>query len=424
MDADLRQPLIAAGTGAPAGRLERARVGLLVAFAIGVAGSISLAQIALGALAVWVLVARAMGRLAPLRWPLLPPLAALAAWTAVAALASARPVESLIEARTVLNFAAIFVLVAALPDPGAARRFTTWLVLALAGAAVVGIVQVGVCPGPDYYAPAISPLWRFTRKCARARGFFSIYMTLAGALAMSVTAALPRLARLGGDLRWLGPAWLVSATALMLTYVRGAWIGFAAGALAAVAGLGRRGLAIAAALLLLGGVLVAALPTVRDRVASIGDPTNDTVRDRMAMMEVGLRLAGEHPLTGIGPGQLRHVYPTIAPPEAMRRQTSHVHNTPLQLALALGVPGLAAWLWVLVAFFRRGLAIRRRLPADAADDRALVLGSLAALVTFVVAGLFEYNVGDTEVVLVAAVFMALPFALAGDRVSADPCAPA
>jgi hypothetical protein len=45
-----------------------------------------------------------------------------------------------------------------------------------------------------------------------------------------------------------------------------------------------------------------------------------------------------------------------------------------------------------------------------------VLGSLAALVAFLVGGLFEYNFGDTEVLLVALVLMALPFALrAGAR---------
>jgi len=45
-----------------------------------------------------------------------------------------------------------------------------------------------------------------------------------------------------------------------------------------------------------------------------------------------------------------------------------------------------------------------------------VLGSLAAVVAFLVAGLFEYSFGDTEVLLVAMALMALPFALrAGAR---------
>jgi len=50
-----------------------------------------------------------------------------------------------------------------------------------------------------------------------------------------------------------------------------------------------------------------------------------------------------------------------------------------------------------------------------------MLGALAAIVTFLVAGLFEYNFGDTEVLLVALAVMALPFALARqhERAEAD-----
>jgi hypothetical protein len=74
--------------------------------------------------------------------------------------------------------------------------------------------------------------------------------------------------------------------------------------------------------------------------------------------------------------------------------------------IALAAP--AAWLL-------RGAALLRRLPPEAGGDRALVLGSLAAIVTFLVGGLFEYNFGDTEVLLVALALMALPFALVPER---------
>ncbi len=113
----------------------------------------------------------------------------------------------------------------------------------------------------------------------------------------------------------------------------------------------------------------------------------------------------------VGPGQLKHLYPGVATAEAMRRSTSHLHNTPLQITVERGVIGLVTWLWIFVAFLVRGTALLRRLPAEAGGDRALVLGSLAAVVTFLIAGLFEYNFGDTEVLLVVLALMALPFAL-------------
>jgi hypothetical protein len=51
----------------------------------------------------------------------------------------------------------------------------------------------------------------------------------------------------------------------------------------------------------------------------------------------------------------------------------------------------------------------RRLPATAERARALVMGSMIAIGAFLIAGLFEYNFGDTEVLLVALSLMALPF---------------
>jgi len=396
--------------------LPVARTVLLGALVFGLALSISVSQIALGALAVWVLVARRVGRIPPLQAPLLIPIAAFAVWSLVAALASERPLESFYNTKHLLNLAALFVLVNALPDAATARRFATWLLIAVTGTAVLAIVQVAACPGPEATASTWALVGKLLRKCGRARGFYSIYMTLGGVLAMTATVALPRLARLPAQAWWLGPAWIVGLAALGLTQVRGAWIGFAAGALAAVAGLGRRGLIAAAALVVLVPALVLGLPGVGARFRTIGDAADETTRDRLAMLEAGRRLVVEHPLTGVGPGQLKHVYAQVAPPEALRRSTSHLHNTPLQILAERGVVGLAAWLAIFAAFFVRGMAILRRLPREAAGDWALVLGSLAAVVAFLVAGLFEYSFGDTEVLLVAMALMALPFALrAGAR---------
>jgi O-antigen ligase len=391
--------------------LPAARTTLLVALAVGLASSITLSQLALTGLVAWLVIARCTGRLPALQMPLLGPLAAFAAWSVVTALVSERPLDSLVACKHLLNLGALIVLVNALSDAGLARRFATWLVVALTVTALLGLVQVAACPGPEATAQASSLVGSFLRKCVRARGPYSIYMTLAGVLAVALTLTLPSLARLRTPAWWLAPAWAIMGAGLALTYVRGAWLGFATGVLAALTGLGRRGIVLATALALFVAVLLG-LPGVSARLRTIGTAADDTTRDRLAMFEAGRQLVVEHPLTGIGPGQVKYVYPTVALAEALRRSTSHLHNTPLQIAVERGVLGLAAWLWIFVAFLARGIALRRRLPATAADDRALTLGALAAVVTFLVGGLFEYNFGDTEVLLVVLAAMALPFALA------------
>jgi len=179
-----------------------------------------------------------------------------------------------------------------------------------------------------------------------------------------------------------------------------------------LSGVGRRFFLIV--LIVAVAIAMLAIPSVRERAATMAHAGDPTAGERLAMLHAGLRLVREHPVAGIGPGQVKRAYPIYAPPEALRRHTSHLHNTPLQIAVERGLVGLALWLWIFVAFFVRTGRILRRVPATATADRALVVGALAAVATFLVSGLFEYNFGDTEVLLVTLAVMALPFVVERD----------
>jgi O-antigen ligase len=384
---------------------------LLVALTAGLAASITLSEATLVVLA-FVLVLGPRTARPRASWPLIGPMLAFALWTLVTVLASARPGESFMASRGLLTLLAFYVVLHALPDARAAARFANGLLIAVAIVAVLSIVQVGFCPA-EGTVDSSSAVRLLMRKCARARGFFSIYMTLAGVLSLVLVSTLPRVALGRPGTAWTLPAWLAGLLALGLTSVRGAWLGFAAGVAGAALGLRRRWLVLAALVLVLAGALVVE-PGLLRRLKTVGDIADDTTRDRLAMLDAGLRLAIAHPLTGIGPGQVKNVYPTVASAEALRRSTSHLHNTPLQIVVERGLPGLAAWLAIWVGFFGAAWRVFRRIPPADEESRALVLGSMAAIAAFLVAGLFEYNFGDTEVLLVALAVMALPFVVERD----------
>ena len=394
--------------------MTTARTVLFGAFTLGLGVSITLSQgafIGLAALLAWRLLRDPEARRAA-RWPLLWPLVAFTAACLVSAAASARPLAAIVDSRDLLLAGVVWVTLDALRDEDAARRFLTALAVATALAAVLGLTQVAVCPESEFTGRWPRILFH---RCARARGFFSIYMTLAGVLVLVLLATLPRLLPGGRRMRWFAGVWLVNLAGLVGTYTRGAWAGFAAGALVMVA-LFRRG-----RFWLLGGLaaltlaLVLGPPGVRARVLSMTDPNEATFHERFNMARSGVAIWRDHPWLGTGKGGLKEVYARYALPGSLRQRTSHVHNTPIQIAAERGVFALAAWLWIWIAFFLDAGRVLRRLPPDRAGSRRLVAGAICAIAGFLVTGLSEFSFGDSEVVMVAFAVMALPYVVARGR---------
>lgn len=393
--------------------------GVLTAFLIGLGVSITLAQAALAALVLlWLVKLRDPHARGGLVFPLAGPFLGFVGATVLADFLSADVAGSLLASKDLLLAAIFFVLVNTLRGADGAEWLLRRLFLVMALVSVVSVLQVALCPSDPWTLPLLD---RFFRKCARARGFYSIYMTLAGVLTLVLLAALPRLlAGEAGRARWEFPGWIFMLVALVLTFTRGAWLGFLAGmaGLMPVAGRRRSLTLIVASILFLLLVVVAGSSTVGRQLSglrNLADPT--TVRERLYMWQSGVHMLGLNPVTGIGVGQVKRLYPRYALPQAAKRSTGHLHSSPLQVLVERGVIGLGCWLWLWIAFFARGLQILTRVGPGRPRERVLVLGSLAAILGFLVGGLSEYNFGDSEVVMAAYAVMAIPFvvepALAG-----------
>ena len=108
------------------------------------------------------------------------------------------------------------------------------------------------------------------------------------------------------------------------------------------------------------------------------------------MATIGTRMARDHPLVGVGPANVAHAYLRYHP----TRPQPHLHNNVLQLAVERGLPGLAAWLAVLFVLGLGASRARAEAPLELAP--VVALGAIAALL---VAGMFEYNFGDSEVAM-------------------------
>jgi O-antigen ligase len=123
------------------------------------------------------------------------------------------------------------------------------------------------------------------------------------------------------------------------------------------------------------------------------------------MIRSGLRIIKDDPLTGVGPDMVIQVYPHYRDPKAVKQLNPHLHNVPLQIAAERGLPALALWLWFVLTLSIDFLRNRKTTPYPSITNAAL-----ACVVAMVAAGMFEYNFGDSEFLMLFLLLVALPYA--------------
>lgn len=247
---------------------------------------------------------------------------------------------------------------------------------------------------------------------ARARGPVGHYMTFAGQLLLftSIAAGVVIATRLRAWRIGAGLAVLVGATALGMTYTRSAWLGLATG-LAVMAGRARPRWLPAMAVALV-AIVVLAPASYRERLTSAFDPRHASNVERTYMWIAGGRMFADHPLTGVGLQDLKPIYERYRPPGA-REGAGHLHSVPIQIAATMGLVGLVAFAWLYFALIRCGAARIAVSLAAGGVGAGIRLGLVGALAGFFVAGLFEWNFGDEELLYPLYVLAGLAWAARG-----------
>jgi O-antigen ligase len=246
----------------------------------------------------------------------------------------------------------------------------------------------------------------------RIHANLSHYMTLSGLTMIGGCVLLAFLFEGRGRERWLGVAAVVPFAAMVLTLTRGAYVGAVAAVTAYLALRRPRGLLLVAPALVAMFFLLP--PDVRHRAASIADPTDRTNRDRIAMARAGARMIADRPIFGLGPEMVKPYYTLYRDPDAPRWRVPHLHDNVLQIAAASGVIAAGTYLVLVGLFLARAARVlrmaRRSDPRRGSDPHSLVASAtFLAVVAASVAGLFEYNFGDKEVLMATLPLLALPF---------------
>jgi O-antigen ligase len=177
--------------------------------------------------------------------------------------------------------------------------------------------------------------------------------------------------------------------ALLLTYTRSVWLGWIVGVAVLLALKWPKALAwvVPVAILV---ISFAPLPFF-SRVISSFDVRQSSNLDRIRMAEAGIEIIKDYPLFGVGPANVKEIYPLYRKHDAPRFRIPHLHNNIIQLWAERGVLALVAYLFLQFLFLRQ--------CARAWGGPATMFAEIGVAVTVALAsaGLFEFNFGDTEV---------------------------
>lgn len=384
------------------GRVSTAKVGAVTLSAAVALVSVSIAasQILLAA-TVAAAIPLARRRTVTGAAPVVLPLLLFMGWTVLTALTSNDVLRGASEIRRFFLYLIVFLTPLLLRNPASVTRAyrAVFLVAAVSGAA--GLVQFLSTPLLDLDH--------------RVTGFMSHWMTYSG-LTMLVLVMLAACAT-GRDRawRWAVPLGVLLCAGLYLSQTRNAWLGSVAG-LATVFAL-KRPRALVPTGVVLALLYVTSPAGMRHRLHSGWDPTDPETAMRLELARTSVRLIRDNPWLGVGPKNVNV--------EALRYRGTptfpdwlyqHMHNNVLQIASERGIPGLMLWLWLMgrlgwdaIALFRRGSNLEA--GSDREDILMVSTAALGGWVALMVAGMFEYNFGDSEVVTLFLFLAAAPYVL-------------
>jgi O-antigen ligase len=384
--------------------LLRAATYLAFASAATVLFPIAVSQILLALALIGLLISGAKLRLPPIVWPL----GGFLAWTFVSLAVSPDPAGGLPQVRKMFVFSMLLVVTSLVRDPELIRKLSlVWF----AGGTIVagrGLVQFGIkwsdarSRGVDFYQSYVGD---------RMTGFMSHWMTFGGLEMIVLLLAVAYLffAEKRKAAWWL--AVMIMAAALALSFTRGVWIAAAAGVVYLV--WHRRKEALLA-LPVLGAIGFFAAPdSLRDRMTSALQPRAgvDSNQHRVVTWRTGVEMIKAHPLTGLGPEQVGKEFNDFVPADIARPLPTgwygHLHNIYLHYAAERGIPAALFLVWLLIQmlvdFGRAG------------GTSWFVRGAAASVIAVMVGGIFELNLGDSEVLMLFLAVISCAYVLIDDQ---------
>jgi len=166
---------------------------------------------------------------------------------------------------------------------------------------------------------------------------------------------------------------------------------------------------------LLAGAVMVAPHSTRDRLTSLFQPHGDTDsnRHRVVTFRTGVEMIKAHPLLGIGPEEIARNFDAYVPKDMVRPLPTgyygHLHNIYVQYAAERGIPALFFILSLIgmTVWDCFGGILRSARPSQ---ELFVLHAVVAVTIGILVGGIFEYNLGDSEVLMMFTSVVGLAYA--------------
>ena len=387
-------------------RLENTTAVLTALGTVAILFSIAASQILIGLALLSLLASRR-----PLEFPskLRFPLLAFIGWTLLSLAFSEEPLIGFHQVRKIFLYLIPVLVYNAYQNRRQIQRTFQGVVLAGTMTALYGVAQFLY----DYLALRRTGSSIYENYVAKQiTGFMSHWMTYGGEMMLVLVLLVSLLLFFPPE--GISPWWWFCLPpillALLLSFTRGVWLGTLAGVAYLLARSRRR----VFWLLLPAGVLLLYLLApqwLQQRERSIfNTQTDNHNRLRLLMVRTGVRMIAAHPWFGVGPERVGFEFLRYKPasmPLPPGSWYGHLHNNFLQIAAERGIPCLLFFLWLLFEILREGLILAR---GPTGGVRAMGHAEVAVTVSLVVGGLFEFNFGDSEVVMLYLFLIAAAYA--------------
>lgn len=338
------------------------------------------------------------------RLPIILPLLAFFAWMTIAAFASSNVLLGLTSLKKVF----LFLLILLVPFLTRGENRMTWIFHAIFAVACVssllGIAQFIANPRRDLLH--------------RISGTMSQWMTYSGLIMLVLVLLMAYTLCVGWRRhKWVIPAAALLILALVLSLTRCTLVGAIAGVFVVV--LMRRPRSITTLLAIILVFYLLSPAKFKERLQSGLNPSDPNTRNRIEIFQTSIRLIHDNPWFGVGPKNVKYAALKYRGrndyPDWMYQ---HMHNNFLQITAEMGIPGLLIWLWFMVRLAWDALRVYRRardpsLPIGESVRKEALTASSAALgawVALLVAGMAEYNFGDSEILTLFLFIVSAPYA--------------